>query len=217
MDPRVKVAPLALGQQVALEKQIVAAMNQSFAAVDQIGDLREQLKMLLREIRPGTANSSLADPTTALDKKAAELIAVEQTYPPVGIISVASINGAFGSLLRLVEGADAAPTAQANQTFTIYKLLLDQQLAKWGVLKAIDVPALNELLRQRQIPPIKIAEERGKPAFPTSRLLDLRDCFHVESLSGVIITSSLISSRLRRRACPRSFSVKAHSTRKTAI
>jgi hypothetical protein len=121
--------------------------------------LREQLKMLLREIKPGTANSSLADPTTALDKKAAELIAVEQTYPPVGIISAASINGAFGSLLRLVEGADAAPTVQANGAFLIYRRLLDQQLATWGVLKAIDIPALNELLLQRKMSPIKIKAE----------------------------------------------------------
>ena len=112
--------------------------------------------MLLREIRPGTANSSLADPTTALDKKAAELIAVEQTYPPVGIISAASINGAFGSLLRLVEGADAAPTAQAKETFLIYSRFLDEQLTKWEQLKTKDIPTLNEMLRQRQMPTIKM-------------------------------------------------------------
>ena len=93
---------------------------------------------------------------SALDKKAAELIAVEQQWPPVGIVSAASINGALGSLLQLVESADAAPTAQANETFVTYKRLLDQELAKWGQLKARDVVALNELLRQRQLPKIKM-------------------------------------------------------------
>src|SRR5882724_3050824 len=36
MDPRVKIAPLALSQQVVLEKRIFEAMNQSFAAVQEI-------------------------------------------------------------------------------------------------------------------------------------------------------------------------------------
>ncbi|HXL81824.1 MAG TPA: hypothetical protein VN951_13185 [Pyrinomonadaceae bacterium] len=157
MDPRVKVTPFALSQQVALEKQIVDAMNQSFAAVQQISALRDQLKTVLSQIKPGMADAALAEAASALDKKAAELIAVEEQYPPVGIISAASINGALGSLLRLVEGADAAPTVQANGAFLIYRRLLDQQMTKWGVLKAIDLPALNELLRQRQTPPIKVA------------------------------------------------------------
>lgn len=155
MDPRVKIAPLALGQQVALEKRIVEAMNQSFATVQQIIGLRDQLKTVLSQVRAGTADAAVAEAVSALDKKAAELVAVEEQYPPVGIVSIASINGALGSLLRLVEGADAAPTAQANETFITYKRLLDQQSAKWEQVKAKDLPALNELLRQRQMPPIK--------------------------------------------------------------
>jgi photosystem II stability/assembly factor-like uncharacterized protein len=158
MDPRVKVAPVALSQQVALEKQIVEAMNQSFAAVQQISGLRDQLKTVLSQLKPGTADAVI-EAASALDKKAAELIVVEEQYPPVGIISVASVNGALGSLLRLVEGADAAPTAQANETFITYKRLLDQQMTKWDQLKAKDIPALNELLRQRQMPLLKIAAQ----------------------------------------------------------
>jgi hypothetical protein len=76
----------------------------------------------------------------------------------VGIVSVAALNSSFGSLLLLVEGADTAPTAQANETFATYKRLLDQQLVKWEQLKGKDLPALNELLRQRQLPPIKTSE-----------------------------------------------------------
>jgi photosystem II stability/assembly factor-like uncharacterized protein len=159
MDPRVKVASLALSQQVALEKRIVEAMNQSFAAVQQISGLRDQLKAVLSQLKPGTADATLVEATSALDKKAAELIAVEEQYPPVGIVSAASVNGALGSLLRLVEGADAAPTAQANETFIIYKRLLDQQLAKWDQLKAKDIPTLNELLRQRQMKTIEVTGE----------------------------------------------------------
>jgi len=38
-------------------------------------------------------------------------------------------------LLLLVEGADAAPTTQAANTYAIYKRLLDQQVARWAELK----------------------------------------------------------------------------------
>ncbi|MEP6717949.1 MAG: hypothetical protein ABJB21_02340 [bacterium] len=153
MDPRVKIAPLALNQQAALNKQIVQAMNQSFAAVGQISNLREQVTSITKT---GTNDATLAEAMSALDKKAAELIAVEQQWPPAGVVSVASINGALGSLLQLVESADAAPTAQASEAFVTYKRLLDQQLAQWEQLKVKDLAALNELLRQRQMPPIKL-------------------------------------------------------------
>jgi photosystem II stability/assembly factor-like uncharacterized protein len=154
MDPRVKIAPLALPQQVVLNKQIVEAMNQSFATVCAIGALRDQLKALLSQTKAGTADVAIAEAAGTLDKKAAELVAVERQYPPVGIVSLAALNGSLGSLLQLVEGADAAPTAQAHETFITYKRLLDQQMAKWNELKAKDLPALNELLRQRQMSPV---------------------------------------------------------------
>jgi hypothetical protein len=157
MDPRVKVAPLALAQQVVLEKQIVEAMNQSYATVQQISALREQLKTVISQTKAGTADAAIAEAAGALDKKAAELLAVETQYPPVGIVSVAALNASLGSLLLLVEGADAAPTAQANETFITYKRLLEQQMVKWNQLRDRDLPALNVLLRQRQLPPITIS------------------------------------------------------------
>jgi len=153
MDPRVKFAALDLTQQAALERQIVEAMNQGFAAVQQIGALREQLKAVRSQ---GTVDAAIAEAAGMLDKKAAELVAVETQYPPVGIVSVAALNGSLGSLLLLVEGADAAPTAQANETFATYKRLLAQEMMKWNQLKEKDIPALNELLRQKQLPTIKM-------------------------------------------------------------
>ena len=98
------------------------------------------------------------DAIAALDKKAAELVAVEQTYPPVGVVSIASLNGALGSLLVQVDSADSAPTAQAVGAFATYKRLLDQQLAEWNAFKTKDLPALNTLLQQRQLPAITVGD-----------------------------------------------------------
>jgi photosystem II stability/assembly factor-like uncharacterized protein len=156
MDPRVRVPAPALSHQFALEMKIVEAVNQSYDAVQPLRALRTQLKDLQTKLINDASAKPLLDAVNSLDQNAAELLAVEQTYPPTGIVSVASLNGALGSLLSLVEGADAAPTMQAASAFVTYRRLLDQQLVKWRGLKEKDLPALNTLLQQRQLPPIKI-------------------------------------------------------------
>jgi hypothetical protein len=55
----------------------------------------------------------------------------------------------------LVDSADTAPTAQAASAFATYHKLLALELAKWEALKKNDIPTLNTLLRQGQLPPIK--------------------------------------------------------------
>jgi hypothetical protein len=156
MDPRVKIPALALSQQLALEMKIINAMKESFRAVQQVNDLRAQLKDVQGKLNSDPGAKSLLDAVDSLDKKAADLVAVEQGWPPVGIASTATLNGALGSLLLLVDGADAAPTTQAASAFGTYQNLLVEQLAKWNALKEKDLPALNALLAPRQLPAIKI-------------------------------------------------------------
>ena len=156
MDPRVKTSPLALRQQKMLEARIMQGMWDSYQVVQQIRDLRGELKELQSKLNSDANAKPLLDAIAALDKKSAELVAVEQTYPPVGIVSAASVNGALSSLLVLVDSADRAPTAQATTAFETYGKLLQQQLAKWTAVKTQDIPALNNLLQQRQLPPLTI-------------------------------------------------------------
>ena len=158
MDPRVTAAPLALRQQFNLEAKIMEAMSDSFETVRQINDLRRQLNEVQSKLESDAGAKATLDAIAALDKKTAELVAVEQQWPPVGVVSAASLNGAFGSLLVQVDSADTAPTAQAADAFGMYKRLLDAQLAKWAELKGRDLPALNAQLQQRQLPPIRIKE-----------------------------------------------------------
>jgi hypothetical protein len=157
MDPRVTLAQLALSQQLTLEMKIIDGMKESYTAVQQIKDLRGQLKELQTKLKGDASAQAILDAINSLDKKAAELVAVEQQWPPVGVISVASLNGALGSLLLQVDGADSAPTTQAVSAFGVYKELLETQLAKWTALKA-KLPPLNVLLQQRQMPGVKIRD-----------------------------------------------------------
>lgn len=156
MDPRVKVTALALNQQNALELKIIDSMKQSFGAIEEINNVRAQLKTLQARIGTDASAKALLEAVNVLDKQIADLVAVETTYPPKGIISAGTLNGSLGSLLVLVESSDASPTAQATAAFVHYRTLLDQKLALWNGLKGTFVPAFNNLLAQRQLPPIVV-------------------------------------------------------------
>jgi photosystem II stability/assembly factor-like uncharacterized protein len=159
LDPRVRIPQLALSQQLALELKIIEGMKQSYEVVQQVNDLRTRLKELQGKLNSDPGAKPLLDAIAALDNKSAELVAVEQTYPPVGVVSATTLNGSLGSLLFLVDSADSAPTTQAASAFVTYGRLLDQQLTKWHGLKEKDLPALNILLQQRQLPAIPIESE----------------------------------------------------------
>ena len=138
--------------------KIIEAMNESYSVVQLISDVGGQLKELRDKLKSDAGAKDLLQSIDSLDKKTAELVAVERQWPPVGVVSVASLNGALGTLLVSVEGSDAAPTAQATSAFATYKQLLDQQMAKWTALKAKDLPALNTMLQQRQLGPLRLKE-----------------------------------------------------------
>ena len=155
LDPRIRVSTNALSQQLALEIKIIEGITQSFASAKQARALRDQLKELQAKLGSDPSARQVLDAANALDQKAAEIVAVETKWPPVGIVSAASLNAALSNLLVLVEAADSAPTGQAASTFTTYRRLLDQQLAKWDALKRTDLAALNAQLRQRGMPLLK--------------------------------------------------------------
>jgi hypothetical protein len=55
-------------------------------------------------------------------------------------------------LLRLLQGADVTPTTQAAAAVGATASALDGLLVRWSEIKAKDVPALNEQLRQAGLP-----------------------------------------------------------------
>lgn len=149
-DPRVKAPAAVLGRQLDLEMKIVAAMKESYSVVQKIRELRSQIKDRTTKLPAAGVDQSLIAALNALDKKAADLVAVDQGFPRVGIVSMTSLNGSLASLLILVEGSDSAPTAQANSAFVTYRRLLDQQVSRWREIEK-DLPALNILLKSRQL------------------------------------------------------------------
>jgi photosystem II stability/assembly factor-like uncharacterized protein len=149
MDPRITAPVDQLDQQFRLASRICDAMNASFAALGQVRAVRAQLKELERQAPKG----ELADAIHALEQKIA---AFEGAPPGFGQAahqdSFAQLNGQFGQLLGVVDGADAAPTQTAQDTTGDLERALTALQNKWDDVKAHDVPTLNDQLRRANLP-----------------------------------------------------------------
>jgi photosystem II stability/assembly factor-like uncharacterized protein len=153
MDPRVEANEDGLRQQFELEIKINEAMHHDYQTLQQVRGLRQQLKNLTAKIREGQLKKTAA----AVESKTAELEGSEGGYgttflsTPEGR-SLARLNVGLNTLLTAVDSAEAAPTTQAVSMFSDLTNALDQQLARWEVIKSKDVPELNLKLKRSGLP-----------------------------------------------------------------
>jgi hypothetical protein len=161
MDPRVQTPMEGLVQQFELSQQCCEGMHQSHTALGQMRTLRSQLKELRAKVNAG----ELADALTELDKKAASLEGAERRRrerPSGGPRqpSMASVAENLEQLLRVLQEADAVPTAQAVTACEETQRSLRALLAKWEALTSQDLKALNERLRKAELPPLTLTAEK---------------------------------------------------------
>ena len=169
MDPRVKTPPVALAEQLNLTKALYDGILETQAALQQLRAIRTQVKTLQeRAAGQGAISQALAD----FDKKAATLEGggggMGQRgggggfgFGPGaggGPDTLAGIGGSLSSLMRLLQGADAAPTSQALAAVTGSKQALASLIAKWNAFKTQDVANLNVQLKAVNLPAIEIKE-----------------------------------------------------------
>jgi hypothetical protein len=157
MDPRVKTPLDGLRKQFVLESKITDLMHRDYEALQQVRDLRSQLK----DLKQRTSQGSAREPLSSLEKKAGDLEGDEGGYgarflsTPEGR-SLARLNAGLFALLQAVDSADTAPTTAAATTFEDVEQALSEQLALWNEIKAKDIPNLNTLLRQTGTPPVTV-------------------------------------------------------------
>ena len=133
-------------------------MNQDYEAVRQVRSLRSQLKSVA-----GTASGSLAEAIATLDRRAAVLEGTSGGFGATvvggeGGTSLVRLGAGLKTLLDAVDSADVAPTPQAIATMRDLESALTAQLANWQQMKSKDVAALNQQLRQAQLPELDPAK-----------------------------------------------------------
>jgi photosystem II stability/assembly factor-like uncharacterized protein len=153
MDPRVSTPTDELRQQFELGSRICDAMNTTYANLGQVRALRAQLKDLSRQAPKG----ELTDAISALDQKAEALEGKAPRFGPASSQdSFAQLNGQFGQLLGVVDGADAAPTQTAQDTFADRQRARAAITSTWDDMRAHAIPALNDQLLRAKLPTINL-------------------------------------------------------------
>jgi photosystem II stability/assembly factor-like uncharacterized protein len=145
MDPRVSLAPGTLERQFALASRVVDALRRDSVALDNVRALRRELG----RARERAAGGPLAAALDSLDQRAA---ALESASPRTGgaapaaraappETSLARLNAHLAALYAVLEGADAAPTTQADAAVRDGERALatldGQAHALWGRFRSV--------------------------------------------------------------------------------
>ncbi len=150
-DPRVRLAPAAYAQQFALARDIERARVTLALALAEAAAIHAQITERSAHVSPAAA---AAPALSAADSK---LLAISDLSPaksspdatgasPTRIRGLRYLAGAFHDLAGAVDGADAAPSADAQSGYAAHRALLEQALKQWEEFKATDLVGLNAQL-----------------------------------------------------------------------
>src|SRR5213080_4063401 len=158
MDPRVKPSADDLRRQFDLESGIVDAMNQSYGALQQVRNLREQLKSVKGRVKQGQMQREV----DTLEQRASDLEGTEGGWGALFLStpegrSLTRLNVGLKTLLAAVDSADTAPTKAESDAFHDAQNAVKEQLTLWSEIKTKDVPALNKQLQKSGLPALDLS------------------------------------------------------------
>jgi len=157
-DPRLTTTPADYAKQSELALKIRDKLNETHNAIIQIRDVRKQVEDLVKRV--GSQSKPIADAGTALNKK---LTAIEEALYQTKNQSSQHplnfpirLNNKLAALEGVVAGAESAPTAQSYVVYDELAAAIDAELAKLSQIMKTDVPALNQLVRDQNIPAVVV-------------------------------------------------------------
>jgi len=152
MDPRVAAPPEGLKKQFDLAMAICEELRKDDEALRQVRRMRDELASRRERAKDG----ALLRDIVGLDARAAELETGGESEGSLETQGLSRLNARFGTLLEVVEGADAAPTGQAVEAFAQARAALGAKLQRWQELRGRDAEAVNEKLRAANLPPLSL-------------------------------------------------------------
>jgi hypothetical protein len=150
MDPRVKTSLAGLQKKFAAEIQLASLTSRTSEAVLQAASIRAQLDKL-------KAQGDTKEAIEEFDKKLTALVGAPGGFfaPPSPEVTLSRVNGEAGTLYQQVWQADAAPTSSQLRAIEANEESSAGMLKRWSDFKSADLPALNRILHDAQIPEIK--------------------------------------------------------------
>jgi len=171
MDPRVTTSPADLEKQFALLMNIREQLIRTYAAYDQIVDVRAQLKGMRDRLPKAVAYKAVLSASGDLDTKLAaiqnELVNDTIHANEDSLAYGVKIDGQLSGLAMYVNGSsDSAPTAAQEERYTVLKQQLDTQLGKWKNVQDTDLANFQKLMREQNIEAVIVPEAVSGEAQP---------------------------------------------------
>jgi len=164
IDPRTKGAEAALQKQFALAVQVNDRTSQLHQAVNEIRDLRSQIKDLHTRFGGDQRLKPALDAADELEHKMSaveqQLIQVNMKGSEANLAFPSMLNERFDVFSHSIDAADTAPTKSQLDIFQMLNGQLDEQLKKWQQIKSEDVPKVSELIKQVNLPALIITEKK---------------------------------------------------------
>ena len=169
-DPRSKTPLPALQAEYKLASALMDAVARDHEAVDQILEVRGQLKGLRQRLASDPSAKTLLPAIDSLDRRTDAIEnRLYQSHAKTSeelLNFPTELNSKIAYLEDEVDFGDGAPTAQFQQMAQQYLQELDQQIKSWRELRERDLALLNRKIEQQHIPLIYMPPARPDPKRP---------------------------------------------------
>jgi hypothetical protein len=159
-DPRLSTSDADFAKQQELLLKIRDKLTASHDAIERLRGVRDQAATAAERARGSEAEKAVQEAKDALAKK---LTAVEEALYQTKNRSSQDplnypirLNNKLAALGGSVASADAAPTAQAYAVYDELAAKIDAELKGLERVLAEDVPAFNKLVREKEVPALRV-------------------------------------------------------------
>ena len=156
IDPGITTSEADLQKQFDLAVKILDRISQAHQTVSHIRYIHGQLQSLQERISGATGSDAIVAAAKSLDQQMSAvedaLFQVHKTAEKDSFNYGGRLNDMFIALHEYVEQADTAPTEQTYDVFNYLDHELQQQLTRWNDIWKKDIPAFNELARDKNVP-----------------------------------------------------------------
>ena len=164
IDPRTKGSEPALQKQFALAVQVTDQISQLHQAVNEIREVKSEMKNLHQRFQSDERLKAAMAVADDLDKRMSEveekLIQVNMKSSEANLAFPNMLNERLDTFSHAIESGDAEPTQPQTDVFQILSSGVDEQVKKWAQLKTEQIPKLRELIKQANLPVLKIDEQK---------------------------------------------------------
>ena len=161
-DPRLSVTQADLTKQFELLLKIRDSLSTTNDTILQIRSLREQIDTVNNHVGSDPQNKAIVEAGKALNKKMTnveEILVQTKAKSGQDVLNYpVRLNNHFAALGGVVGSASTAPTQQSYEVYDLLTKQLNEQMAKWQEIVSTDIPAYNNLVRQHEVPALKVIQ-----------------------------------------------------------